>query len=90
MSNKKKVNPRRRPATLADVNKAKKAAEDSAISFAFAVFFTVMRDKEGYGTRVRLPRLWGHVRNLIDSISKGYVSVEDLIAELKEQGIELE
>ena len=90
MSKKKKVNPNRIPATKADVEKAKKQAVDEAVSFAWAVFFTVMRDKEGYGTRVRLPRLWARVRDLIDSITKGYVSVADLKEELKKQGIILE
>jgi hypothetical protein len=90
VSKKKKVNPNRIPATKADVEKAKKQAVDEAVSFAWAVFFTVMRDKEGYGTKVRLPRLWARVRDLIDSITKGYVSVADLKEELKKQGIILE
>lgn len=90
MSNKKKVNPRRRPATMADVEKAKRQAVDEAFSFAFAIFFTVMRDKEGYGTRVRLPRLWKRVQDLCDGVHQGYVSLGDLKHELKKQGIELE
>lgn len=90
MSNKKKVNPRRRPATMADVEKAKRQAVDEAFSFAFAIFFTVMRDKEGYGTRVRLPRLWKRVQDLCDGVHQGYVSLGGLKHELKKQGIELE
>lgn len=77
MSRKKKPNPQKRQATQADVNKAKKRAMIDAINTVWAIFFTVMRDKEGYG-RKRLCRLWGHVDELSDSIAKGYVSVEDL------------
>ena len=54
---KKKVNPRRRPATQADVRKAKKEAQTFAINACWAILFSVMRDKEGYGTK-RLRRLW--------------------------------
>lgn len=77
MSRKKKVNPNRRQATQADVNKAKRKATEDAISATWAIFFTVMRDKEGYGPK-RLARLWDRVNDLSDSIVRGYVSVDDL------------
>lgn len=83
----KKVNPRRRPATQADVNKAKKAAQEQAVEIAWAIMFTCLRDKEGWG-KVRLKRLWGHINNLSDSISQGYVSIKDLMTVLGEDGIE--
>lgn len=90
MGKKKKVNPRRRPATMADVNRAKHEAQDWAITLTWAIFFTVMRDKEGYGP-TRLRRLWEHVNDLSDSIAKGYVSPADLIRTLAdEDGITLE
>lgn len=86
---KKKVNPRKRPATHADVQKAKKDATSDAISFAWAIMFTCLHDKEGWG-RVRLQRLWKEVEDLSDSIAKGYVSVADLKYTLKEEmGVEL-
>ena len=77
MSRKKKPNPKKRPATVADVNRAKRQAKEEAINDTWAIFFTVMRDKEGYGVK-RLVRLWDRVNELSDSIIKGYVSVEDL------------
>ena len=87
---KKKVNPRRKPATQADIIKAKKDAQNKAINSAWAIFFTVMVDKEGYG-RKRLNRIWNEVSDLSDSISKGYVSVKDLMKTLEdEMGIVLE
>lgn len=85
---KKKVNPRRRPATLADVQRAKKEAQDFAITATWAIFYTVMRDKEGYGYK-RLRRVWDEVNYLSDSIAKGYVNIKDLIGELEEGGIRL-
>ncbi len=86
---KKKVNPRRRPATLADVNKAKKAAMDIAINSAWAIMFTALRDKEGFGY-IRLKRVWDEVNYISDSIGKGYVKIDDLVNELKEHDIILE
>ena len=76
----KKVGASRRQATAADVAKAKREAVMSAI----AIFFTVMRDKEGYGIK-RLRRLWDEVNDLSDSITKGFVSVPDLIKVLEEE-----
>lgn len=88
MAQKKKVNPRRRPATLADVNKAKKEAMDIAITFAWAILFTALRDKEGFGY-VRLRRVWDEVNYISDSIDKGYINIDDLIEELRENEITL-
>lgn len=86
----KKLNPRHRPVTQADVIKAKKEAQSTAINYAWAIFFTVMRDKERYGKK-RLRRVWNAVNELSDSISKGYINVNDLIHTLKtEAGIVLE
>jgi hypothetical protein len=87
---KKKVNPKKKPVTQAEVIKAKKDAQNKAIDYAWAIFFTVMVDKEGYG-RKRLNRIWNEVSDLCDSISKGYVSVKDLMKTLEnEMGIVLE
>lgn len=90
MSKKKKVNPRTRPMSQADVDKAKRQATTQAINYTWAIFFTVMVDKEGYGTK-RLKRVWDAVSELSDSISKGYVNVHDLMKTLaEEKGIVLE
>ena len=87
---KKKVNPNRIPVTKADVDKAKRDVQLKAISYVWAIFFTVMVDKEGYGKK-RLKRIWNAVTDLSDSISKGYVKVEDLLKTLEEEkGIYLE
>ena len=72
-----KTNPRRRPATQADVERAKKAAQGEAISLAMTIMFTALLDKEGF-TQEDLQRLWREVNDLSDSIAKGYVSAADL------------
>lgn len=85
----KKINPRRKPATQADVNKAKKTATDEAVVLAWSILFTVLRDKEGMGID-DLKRIWKEVDDLSDSVVKGYVSVADLRNVLKEElGVEL-
>lgn len=49
MGKSKRVNPRRRPATQADVEKAKRDAQTEAVCMAWAIIFTALRDKEGWG-----------------------------------------
>lgn len=82
---KQRVNPNRRLATMADVQRAKRDAQDEAVKLAWTIFFTVMRDKEGYGIK-RLKRLWGEVEYLSDSIAKGYVNLEELHKVLRDEG----
>ena len=38
----KRVNPRKRPASQADVKRAKKEAQDKAVELAWSIFFTVL------------------------------------------------
>jgi len=88
--NSKKVNPRRRPATEADVKRAKQSAQEKAVNIAWAIFFTVLRDKENADAEI-LRRVWDEVNDLSDSVSQGYVSVSDLMRTLAEEaGIVLE
>jgi hypothetical protein len=72
-----KVNPRRRPATQADVIKAKRQAQEEAVKLAWSILFTVLRDKEGYDLE-GLQRVWQEVDELSESIVKGYCTVADL------------
>ena len=89
MAKKKKVNPYRIPATQGDVEKAKRQAQTHAINMVWAVFFTALRDKEGFGY-TRLRRVWDEVNYISDSVSKGYVKLDDLVNELAKYGITLE
>lgn len=79
-----KSNPRRRPATEADVARAKRQATDDAVRMAWSIFFTVLSDKEGYDLD-GLRRVCGHVEALSDSIARGYCSVRDLREILRDE-----
>lgn len=81
---KKRVNPRRRPVSAADVEKAKRNATREAVEVAWAIMFTALRDKEGWG-KVRLRRLWNEVEYLSESIRDGYVSAKDLMQALEDE-----
>ena len=84
MSKKKKVNPNRIPVTRADLKRAKDEATNAAIEAAWAILFTVLRDKEGYDVD-GLKRVWQEVDDLSDSIAQGYVNVADLKDALKQE-----
>lgn len=87
---KKKVNPRRIPASMADVLKAKNDAVPVAISTAYIIMFSVLLDKHNAPV-AELRTLWNEVEDLSDSITKGYVNVSDLRHTLKEEaGIEFD
>lgn len=73
----RKTNPRRRPATMADVERAKQEAQAEAISYAMTIFFSVLCDKHG-ATDAELRRFWDEVNYLSESIVQGYVSLADL------------
>lgn len=86
----KKVNPRRRPATQADVAKARREATDNAVRLAWSIFFTVLSDKEGYQLE-DLQRVWHEIEDLSDSIVQGYCNVADLRAVLREEaGVDIQ
>lgn len=80
----KKINPRRRPVSQADVERAKSSAIDVAITVAWAIFFTVLRDKEGFDNAA-LQRVWEEVNYLSESISRGFVNVNDLRRALEDE-----
>ena len=80
----KKINPRRRPATQADVDRAKRQATEDAVKLAWSILFTVLADKEGYDLE-SLRRVWKEVDNLADSSVKGYCTVSDRRDILKQE-----
>ena len=81
---KKKINPRRRPATMANVERAKKDARSQAVEFAWAILFMVLRDKMGFSNE-DLDRLWKYVDEYSKQVERGAVTVPDLKTVLKEE-----
>ena len=84
-----KVNPRRRPATMADVNRAVEQATNDALAASAAIFLTVLCDKENADAEI-VQRVWQEMQELSQSIIDGYVSVADLKDTLrKEYGVDI-
>ena len=80
----KRLNPHKRPATQADVIRAKEKGIKEAITYAMAIMFTVLCDKE-HADAESIKRIWGEVNDLSDSITQGYVSINDLIDTLRRE-----
>ena len=76
----KKVNPRNRPVSQADLVKA----EERACHLAMAIFLTVMKDKFGFDND-DIVRAWNEWDSLAESIKKGYVNLKDLTDVLAEE-----
>lgn len=86
---KKKVNPRRRPATEADVKRAKASASDEAVKLAIAIFLTVLCDDFNFD-KDQLQLAWERMDKLSESIKEHRVSAWDLVEVLREEyGIDL-
>ncbi len=79
-----KTNPRRRPATQADVERARDDAVTETVRFCMVVFFTVLLDKFA-ASKEDLQRVWDEVNDLSDSVKKKYVSLKDLKTVLVEE-----
>ena len=81
---KKKVNPRRKPATMADVDRARDEAVRETVRFCMVIFFTVLLDKFA-ASKEDLQRVWDEVNSLSDSVKQKYVSLADLKTVLVEE-----
>lgn len=81
--------PPRRPASCTDLLKLKAEAKRQGVMEAFVIFFSALRDKEGFSP-TRLRRVLDTMNEYADSIRNGYITIQDLQATLKEEaGIEL-
>lgn len=76
--------PSRKPATQADVLRAKQKGVEDAVRLVQAMVFTVLLDKEGYDEE-GLQRVWAELEYLSDSINQGYVNLPDLVHILREE-----
>ena len=86
---KPKINPRRRPATQADVLRAKEQAVCKAIMLTKALVFTALLD-EGIIQPDDVKRGWAKANYLAESVKKGYCSLQDLYDTLvAEYGVDM-
>ena len=76
----KKVNPRNRPVSQADLIKA----EEKACHLAMAIFLTVMKDKFGFDND-DIVRAWNEWDKLSEEIKEGRVKLKDLTDVLAEE-----
>ncbi len=81
---KKKTNPRKIPASKADVMKAFNAGLDAGLEGAFTIFLTVLRDKFDFDSD-QIARVFQELTNLCDSVDQGYLSIEDMDNTLLEE-----
>ena len=84
MSKGKKINPRRRPATIADVEKAKKEAQDKGLNLAICIILSALLDR-GFLDPEQMRPAWDAINDKSDSIIKGYCNVNDLRQVLREE-----
>ena len=83
-----KTNPRRRPATQADVARARDEGVLAGVTNACAIFMTVLVDKFDGGPYI--PDVWREINKLSEEVKEGRVSVADLRCVLREDyGIEV-
>lgn len=85
----KKINPRRRPVTEADIKRAQDRATDEAMKRVLYMVLYVLVDKHG-ATHEELAQLGSEVNYVADSIRQGYVSWADIRQALKADDIELD
>lgn len=83
---KKKVNPRRRPLSEADVPKI----QDEAIHLAFAIFLTVLKDNFGFDND-QIVYAWERADKLSEEAKDGRIKLWDLVGVLRDEyNIDLE
>ena len=66
------------------MDRIKREITNDAVSSAFTIFLTVMRDKWGFGHK-RLNRLYNQIVDLSETIGEGYISVDKLKQILKDE-----
>ncbi len=80
----KKVNPRRKPVSEADLNRAKATASDQAVKLAIAIFLTVLKDDFDFDND-QLVHAWERLDKLSQEVAEHRISAWDLINVLHEE-----
>ena len=79
-----KTNPRRKPATAADVNKAIQSGRDFGMEFAINCILYILKDKHN-APDDDIAQLRDEFMYLMDSINKNYVSYADITRTLSDE-----
>ena len=66
------------------IKNIKKECTNNATNYAIILLLSVMHDKWGFGKK-RLARILSQLDDLADSISRGYVRLEDLRVMIEEE-----
>lgn len=83
-----KQNPRNRPATAADVRRARERGVLDGVNCASAIFLTVLADK--FGGEDIIPDVWNEIVKLSEEVKERRVSLADLRRTLREEyGVEV-
>lgn len=83
-----KVNPRKKPATQADVIRERKAGHLHGVVCTAALFLTVLLDK--YNGFDYIAEVWRNVEKMAEEMAEGRIKLEDLTGVLREEyGIEI-
>lgn len=78
-----KTNPRRRPATQADVDRAWDRGLIAGVNNAVVIFLTVLVDK--FNGADHIADVWQEINKLSEEIKEGRVSIADLRTVLREE-----
>ena len=79
-----KTNPRKKPATYADIKRAEERGLLFGLRMAKGLVFTALLDKMGWD-KYMLHELWQHTTDLSTSVKEGYISMTDLYRVLREE-----
>ena len=83
-----KVNPKKKPKTQADVDRARGDGINDGVKISCAIILTVLSDKFDFADRI--DDLWREINKLSEEVKERRVSVSDLRHTLlKEYGIEV-
>lgn len=80
----KKKNPRRRPASMADVKKAHDKAAVETAERIMAIVFMTLKDKHGFDEE-QVSTFYSETRKLLREVNEGRVSVRDMLDTLKDE-----
>ena len=80
----KKINPRKKPVTQADINRARKKAKSETLDMACAIILSALLDK-GFITEDDMRPAWDAINERSDAVAKDYCSLKDLKQMMKEE-----